>query len=167
MTVRVTADHFPGNNGIEEVAVNYNSLSKPFLKIFQWEIDGVNPVVISQLNVTFWFSLYQIYDTLRYSINESFITFCLFNKLFPVRPKLLIDSPSAFKLGLFSEDNITSNVNAENVRKWLNALNFPLCHWSIRFWGLLDVVMLSLLRVYLFWSSAFFTFSRAVSRENS
>ena len=56
MTVRVTADHFPGNNGIEEVAFNYNSLSKPFLKIFKWEIDGVNPVVISQLNETFWFS---------------------------------------------------------------------------------------------------------------
>ena len=124
MTVRVTADHFPGNNGIKEVAVNYNSLSKPFLKIFKWEIDGVNPVVISQLNVTFWFSLYQIYDTLRYSINEYFITFCLFNKLFPVMPKLLIDSPSAFKLGLFSEDNITSSENAKNVRKWLNALNF-------------------------------------------
>lgn len=117
MTVRVTADHFPGNNGIKGVAVNYNSLSKPFLKIFKREIDGVNPVVISQLNVTFWFSLYQIYDTLRYSINESFITFCLFNNLFPVMPKLLIDSPSAFKLGLFSEDNITSNVNAKNVRK--------------------------------------------------
>ena len=32
-------------------------------------------------------------------------------------PKLLIDFPSAFKLGLFSEDNITSNVNAKNVRK--------------------------------------------------
>ena len=117
MTVRVTADHFPGNNGIKGVAVNYNSLSKPFLKIFKREIDGVNPVVISQLNVTFWFSLYQIYDTLRYSINESFITFCLFNKLFPVRPKLLIDSPSVFKLGLFSEDNITSSENAKNVRK--------------------------------------------------
>ena len=38
-------------------------------------------------------------------------------------PKLLIDSPSAFKLGLFSEDNITSSENAKNVRKWLNALN--------------------------------------------
>ena len=77
MTVRVTADHFPGNNGIKGVAVNYNSLSKPFLKIFKREIDGVNPVVISQLNVTFWFSLYQIYDTLRYSINE----FCILHIL--------------------------------------------------------------------------------------
>ena len=44
MTVRVTADHFPGNNGINEVAVNYNSLSKPFLKIFKWQIDGVPEV---------------------------------------------------------------------------------------------------------------------------
>lgn len=49
MIVRVTVDHVPGNNEIKEVAVNYNSLSKPFLKIFKREIDGVNPVVISQL----------------------------------------------------------------------------------------------------------------------
>ena len=135
MIVRVTADHVPGNDGIKEVAFNYNSLSKPFFKniYIKREIDGVNPVVISQLNETFWFSRYQIYDTLRYLINESFITFCLFNKLFPVTPKLLIDSPSAFKLGRFSKDNITLSENAKNVRKWLNALNFPLCHWSVRF----------------------------------
>lgn len=49
MIVRVTADT---SQGIKEVAVNYNSLSKPFLKIFKREIDGVNPVVISQLNET-------------------------------------------------------------------------------------------------------------------